>query len=448
MLALLILETIIVIILSVLLLTQTCNTQSITNIVNLEINGRGFEVFDQILYINLDKDTEQKWKMEHQLLVMGIQQNKITRISGNQNKLESHLVAYDVIESNSWQNILVLEDSFVFNQTSSIIENNLNKLFSLGIKWDILQFTTKNSKEKTQFPFLTRVKSLQSFEGYAVKRSYLKSLKNHISFSHDHTIANNWLSFTPIEKNMDIKYVIAVKTHLSNLHKNKSQLEALNRLLKKGVEYFYYWGDENLETDYEFDTINRILTVRSKDDYLNLCDKFGKMSQFVRAMLHIQTEIKGVFFTDDDITIKDENFISFLDENSEIEYWGKKVNLQSDRCNHIKVKCNESSSIATLVDTYYPAIRHFPIKLFQNLDYCPGGGFYLSRQTVPKLLHRNDLFLPFPKPDQLKFHKKGDIFEDVCVIDDVNVGEALKSSNIFAQARDIWKIVHWDGVMN
>jgi glycosyl transferase family 25 len=504
---LVILEAVIIIVLSILLLTQhestSLETQQNVNITHLQtkemVYGSGFDMFDHILYINLDKRTDRRWQIENELIKMGVTKNRMTRISGVIDKFGSlgcskaHLVALELFETNTnWKNVLIVEDDAIFCQSRDYIDSILSQFCSLHIKWDVLQlFANVQHFEETQFEFLVRLKESQTTAGYAVNRSYLTLLKNNIQEGIDklqtYNVSNgdfcidqywkplqltgNWFTFHPIfgyqrdgfsdieqrttnytDKNplltkfVDTKFIIAVKTHFSNLHKNTQQLETLFHLQKLGIEFFHYWGDENLESDFEFDSTARVLVVRAKDDYLNLCHKFGKMARFVNTVLNIKTEIKGVFFTDDDIVLKETDFLQFLNDNANINYWGKKVHVTSKFTNHIQRKCNENTIIATLVDSFYPAVRFFPFSIFPNIDYCPGGGFYLSRETIPKLTQRDELFLPFPSPDQLKFHKNGDVFENVCVIDDMNVGEALRVFQIFPEDRDISKIVFWDGL--
>jgi glycosyl transferase family 25 len=503
---LVILETIIIIVLSVLLLTQNESTsleKQNVNITHLQtkemVYGSGFDMFDHILYINLDKRTDRRWQIENELIKMGVTKNRMTRISGVIDKFgalgcsKAHLVALELFEKNThWKNVLIVEDDAIFCQSRDYIDSILSQFCSLHIKWDVLQlFANVQNFEETQFEFLVRLKESQTTAGYAVNRSYLTILKNNIQegieklqtydasngdFCIDQywkplQLTGNWFTFHPIfgyqrdgfsdieqrttnytDKNplltkfIDIKFIIAVKTHLSNLHKNTQQLETLFNMQKSGIEFFHYWGNENLESEFEFDPISRVLVVRAKDDYLNLCDKFGKMARFVKNMLNIKTEIKGVFFTDDDIELKEAGFLEFLNENAMIEYWGKKVHVTNTTTDHIQRKCKENPSIATLVDSFYPAVRFFPFSIFTNLDYCPGGGFYLSRETVPKLTQRDELFLPFPSPEQLKFHKHGEVFKNVCVIDDMNVAEALRVFQIFPVDREICNIVHWEGI--
>ncbi len=506
---LVLLETIIIIVLAILLLTQSNSTTtssleskkpSISHLQTKEmVYGYGFDMFDHILYINLDKRTDRRWQIENEFIKMGVTKDRMTRISGVIDKFgalgcsKAHQQALEYFETNTqWSNVLIVEDDAVFCQSRDYTNSILAQFCSLHVKWDVLQlFANVQKFEETQFEFLVRLTESQTTAGYAINRHYLPTLKSNIREGieklQNFDVSNgdfcidqywkslqktdNWFTFHPIlghqrdgfsdieqrttnytdkigllTKFVDIKYIIAVKTHFSNLHKNEKQLETLLHLQKLGIEFFHYWGNEHLKEEFEFDPIARVLVVRSKDDYLNLCDKFGKMARFVKNVLNVKTEIKGVFFTDDDIEIKESKFLEFLNENASIEYWGKVVHVTSKTTNHIQEKYKENQHIATLVDTLYPAIKFFPFTIFGNLDYCPGGGFYLSRQTIPKLTQRDELFLPFPSPEQLKFHKNGEVFENVCVIDDMNVAEALRVFQIFPMNRDISNIVYWDGI--
>jgi hypothetical protein len=230
---------------------------------------------------------------------------------------------------------------------------------------------------------------------------------------------------------------------LGNLHKNIDQLKVIQGL--KSIEYFYYYGDENLETEFEYDAISKILIVRSKDDYLNLCDKFGKMIQFVNKFLMLHTA-KGIFFTDDDITIKPEHFLHNLKENATINYWGKKVGFYDDKTFHIKEKCNKNEHLKAIIDNIYPLINTIPFEIPYGIEYCPGGGFYLTKLAISLLLQKSDLFLSFPSMDNLHLYQEKNVFKNVCVIDDINVAVALKAFYIYPIEKDMKQIVYWEGL--
>ncbi len=462
-------------------------------------NGKGFDMFDHVLYINLDKRPDRRWEVETELRKMGVRADRMTRVPGVIDRFGSlgcssaHLNALNIFEDHpEWENVLIVEDDAMFAQSRESIGNTLNRFALLHADWDVLQLLANVQEfSDTEFPFIVRILESQTTAGYAVNRKYLPILKKNVSdgieklakcasSNADFCIdqywktlqkSGNWFGFHPVigyqrdgfsdieqrqtnytDKNslrtsyVPIRYVVAVKTHCANLRKNQQQLETLAALGSQGITYFHYWGNEYLESEYEFDLSTQTLQVRSKDDYLNLCDKFGKMIRFLRNYLDIQTNIQGVFFTDDDIVINSDTFVKFLDDNAHQDFWGKKVYLSQSVTMHIADKCKVNKQLANLVDKSYPAIRNFGFEVPVGLEYCPGGGFYLSRTTVPKLLMREDLFLPFPIPHQLEFHLQDGTFRNVCVIDDVNVAAALASSNVFPEDVDISQIVDWEGL--
>lgn len=465
-----------------------------------------FDKFDRIYYINMDTRQDRKYELESELRKMNIAFTKVQRIPGIKDKFgalgcsKAHLNALLDCQSRNLKNCLILEDDFMFKFGRDSTYSQLNKFWDLHIQWDVLLlscFTRKH--EKTSLDFLIRVTEGQTTAGYAVNQHFLPVLIENfqkgiaqlelqssakMEFCIDQywkklQETNKWYTFHPVlahqrdtfsdieqkdvnyndkyevVKEIDqIEYIICVKTCLPRLQKNEQQLEALNQLSKKyNIRYFFYYGDPACPTAFSIDEEKHIIVLRCKDDYLNLCHKFGMMVYFLKSYITLNAtcqNLKGVFFTDDDIDINAETFYNFVKTREDIEYWGYVTKHEKILSNHLIDKAKESPNIKQMFTEQYPELLEYKISV-NLLEYCPGGGFYLTVPTLSKLSLADDLFLPFPTSEGLQFHKvtqDGGItcFKELCIFDDYNVGVALNRFNIKPQYQPIQEIVDWPGL--
>ncbi len=437
-------------------------------IVKMELNPQvyeksGFGMFDHILYINLDKRPDRRWQVETELQKMGVPENRITRIPGVLETVgalgcsKAHLNALQVFEENkSWTNVLILEDDAMFSQRREQIDVLLNQFCLLNIHWDILMpLANVQEFKETQFHFLLQIIEAQTTAGYAINRHYLSTFKENVQegikllsqykdghgdycidqywkplqktgswFMFHPTIGHQRDGFSNIEnkntsypdkrllepKTKTIKYLVAVDS--VNKH---DYLDNLN------LDWFTYSGDINLNREFEFNLLNHSLILKSKDG----CDKFGKLLRFLRNYLNINKDVLGIFFTNDKVKIKTQNFTSFLDTNNNTSYWGKQE----------------------IVKTNIIAMNNKNFEVPKDLQYCQGEGFYLARECIQKLLFRQDLFLRFPNEDQLEFqtyHTQNEIvYKDVCVFENINIAIGLKSFEIYPSHKDLNEILEW-----
>src|SRR6202012_1848652 len=183
----------------------------------------------------------------------------------------------------------------------------------------------------------------------------------------------------------NIEFVVAVKTCLPRYKKNQEQLCFLQQ--QTGIYYFYYYGDVTLDSEFVLDLDAHTLRVRSKDDYLNLCHKVGLMLRFLRELLHQKSQIKGVFFTDDDTRLNATTFFPFLQKHASIAYYGKTATYPEkiNRSSHIVEKCQQNGSLRQFCIQNYPELVDHPI-LVPGVTFCAGGGFYLQRDVIDILI--------------------------------------------------------------
>lgn len=474
-----------------------------------EIPQNPFDKFDCIYYINMDNRPDRKIQVEAEMRKMNIPFDKVQRVSGVKAKFgalgcsKAHLNCLLDCRSRNLQNCLIIEDDFMFKFGRDHTYSQLHRFWNLNLKWDVLMLSSFTRQfEKTSLDFLIKVTEGQTTAGYAVHHSFLQTLienfqqgiaelEKYDAATHDNCIdqfwkqlqsPNRWYTFHPVmahqrdsfsdieQKDVNYKdkyevveeidnyeYLICVKTCLPRLRKNAQQIEALNYLSKQKnkIKYFFYYGDPYLNTPFTVDDETHVVTLRCQDDYLNLCHKFGMMIYFLNCYISLNKtcqNLKGIFFTDDDIELKSANFYDFLKAREDHEYWGylaKHDDLLSD---HLMTKAKESPSIQQFLLDHYPELLKYKIAVSNTAYFCPGGGFYVSMTGLAKLSLSDNLFEPFPSETGLQYHKVTEdgktIFRDLCVFDDLNVGIAFERFHIKPISSPIHEIVYWPGLLS
>jgi len=468
-----------------------------------------FKKFDKIYYINLDDRKLRKYNIEQELKRMGIDEDRIKRIPGIKAKFGAlgcsmaHLAALKDAKQNQYSNCLILEDDFVFKFGRETTCMQLTKFWDLNVAWDMLMLAcyVKDFK-RTNVDFLISVQEAQTTGGYAVNASFLDALIDNVQNGidklqtfdapqHDYCIdiywkrvqrENKWFTFRPVMGHQrstysdiehqlvtyndkdevvkeidDAQYLICVKTCKPRLKRNQDQLTSLNMICgDRKVQYLYYYGVEDQTDDFVLDLQENIVRLKCKDDYINLCRKFGQMLHFLNIYRSVNKSVrnlKGIFFTDDDIKLNSENFYATLEANSNILYWGNIVQhggsyqITSGHLNH---KSNESSGMKEFFEKNYPELIEFEIAV-PNTRYCSGGGFYLKIEAVQSLTSLDEYFVSFPSREELlRFHKKIEngktFFSCIHVFDDLEIGVALHSLNINPEHKDMKQIVFWEGL--
>jgi len=453
----------------------------------------------------MDNRPDRKYELLSELRKVNIDFDKVQRIPGVKEKFgalgcsKAHLHALLDAQSRNIQNCLILEDDFMFKFHRDATFSQLNKFWDLNLQWDVLMLSSFTRQyEKTSLDFIIRVLEGQTTAGYAVHHKFLPILIENIQngikkleaksnpdplYCIDQhwkplQLEHKWYTFHPVlahqrdafsdieqrdvnyndkyevVKEIDqIEYLICVKTCAPRLRKNEKQLEVLTQLAKQyPIRYFFYYGDPNLKTPFSIDEKNHIITLRCKDDYLNLCHKFGMMVYFLKSYTSLNAScenLKGIFFTDDDIEINEKTFYNFVKTRDTIEYWGFVTKHQQMFSHHIIDKSKESIGIKNLLTLEYPDLLLYDISVNQT-EYCPGGGFYLTVPTMLALSVADDLFLPFPSSEGLQYHKITEngktYFQDLCVFDDFNIGVALSRFGIRPTYQHIKEIVNWQGL--
>ncbi len=462
------------------------------------------DLFDAIIYTNLDSRPDRRYQIESELLRVGFPKNKLHR---NPGVLASFgalgcsmaiLNALEKFEANAnWQRCLFVEDDLLFPHSALYVNEQLSKFLSLNLDWDILMLGSNTIQfQPTIIDFLVKIIEGQTTAAFAVNRKFLpvllanvregiENLKqgNNSLFCIDMywkklQSANDWFTFTPplchqrdgysnienkivvyedkkilVFKQKKIEFLILIKTCLPRLKSNKKQLEILAYLADNfPIDYIFYYGNPEQKEDALYNEQSKILTVKTKDDYLSLPSKVGSMFKFLFNFIQcndtLNNNLAGILMTDDDIDLLNpENFYSFLNQRKHNPFWGKIASYTKDinLSRHIIEKCKISKSLQDLVRTFYPLLETIPISV-PKVTFVAGGCLFLNLETLLQLCQLDSFFTAFPTPENLKYHLSltKDYYQNLNVFDDTNIALALQSIGIYAKNEDISKLVFWE----
>jgi len=107
------------------------------------------EQIEKIIYINMDERTDRKSSILHEFERVGFPKDKIVRFPAssyhgcpNSGCLLSHANVLEMAYNMDLQNILILEDDFVFIDDVTKIHADIKAFFKLKLDWDVVMLTT------------------------------------------------------------------------------------------------------------------------------------------------------------------------------------------------------------------------------------------------------------------------------------------------------------------
>lgn len=136
------------------------------------------------------------------------------------------------------------------------------------------------------------------------------------------------------------------------------------------LPYFHVLGNEYLQTEFEFDHSNRILWVKTKDDYVSLPHKVISAYDAIKKTY----DFKYIFKTDDDQNLVFDNFFTTLttilqEKNPRPHYGGNIISIREH------------------TSTYYTIHPELPRNLLMKVTTYSSGRFYfLSNDAIESLL--------------------------------------------------------------
>lgn len=178
--------------------------------------------------------------------------------------------------------------------------------------------------------------------------------------------------------------------------------------LPENIIYYHVIGNPLLDTEYVFDDSNRILYVKTQDDYISLPKKV------IHAYLAIDSEYeyKYIFKTDDDQNLINPLFFYELMNNIENEkpnYGGKYLELETPQISNYHTVHPELPENISLNPTIYCNGRFYILSKIAVIDLIKkmneikeeyfedyAIGYYMDDELKKSFLHiNNDVFIDF-----------------------------------------------------
>ena len=134
---------------------------------------------DHIFYINLDKRTDRKEKITHELKKMHWKAERFSAIYASPPKGtigcgKSHLSVLRLAKERKYKNVLILEDDFVFTESPLVVETELTKLFHYNPGFDVcfLAYNLHHGEVVTNNMFLVKTTKCSTASAYIVNGHY------------------------------------------------------------------------------------------------------------------------------------------------------------------------------------------------------------------------------------------------------------------------------------
>jgi GR25 family glycosyltransferase involved in LPS biosynthesis len=145
-----------------------------------------YEYLDMIVYINLDKRVDRNKEILDEFKRASIPSNKITRLSAIYNIkgaigcTMSHIKTLQMILTNKWKRVLILEDDFNFIDNIKTINTAYDKFFNYfdDNSWDVVNLSrgAYQDLEPMGFDFLSKVNHVSTTSAYMVNLNFCEKL--------------------------------------------------------------------------------------------------------------------------------------------------------------------------------------------------------------------------------------------------------------------------------
>lgn len=444
--------------------------------------------FDRIYYINLPGRQKRELNILMELRRLNVDPHRIQRIDGVKADFgalgcaQAHMHALEDAVRHGYQQVLVLEDDFVFVSNVHTVYRTLNKIWAMRLKWDVLMLSRVLKQfTPTSMDFLLHVQAAQTTSGYAVNgqfapkllenfRSAVRKLQAAGRPQHEACLDIHWQTLqpnsawyatepllghqragwsdieqrfvdyvdkTPVDnpaRTQSWKHLILIKTCAPRRDRYPDNEQRWQQVCEQNqAQYFYYFGDPTIQQPFVLDETEHTLRVKTEDDYMNLSHKFGQMVHWLLMYTELNgrcQELDGIFFTDDDIEVVTEAWGPMVEKYADYPYWGNKAANTTTTSTWFQTKMEQSDLVSATIREKYPSLMTTPVEISSE-PYCSGGGFYLTMPAVRLLAHHMDLFAPFPKSnDELLLLADKGVLKNVCAFDDYQVGVALQRNHL------------------
>ncbi len=139
------------------------------------------DFIDKIIYINLNKRTDRKEQIEKELNDFGLDYERFEAIEvpnfGTLGCGLSHLAVLKIAKEKNYENILILEDDFIFLVSKEEFYNQITDFFKLNLDYDtcFLSYNLINYEELNN-GIVNKIIECQTASGYIVNRKYYDKL--------------------------------------------------------------------------------------------------------------------------------------------------------------------------------------------------------------------------------------------------------------------------------
>lgn len=170
---------------------------------------------------------------------------------------------------------------------------------------------------------------------------------------------------------MEQHYILLImnckKYHTKSLFQKNTWL----KLLPNNIIYYHVIGDENIDKDYYFDDYNKVLYVRTADDYISLPKKVITAYKAINESF----KFKYIFKTDDDQILVNNQFFTklikmLISEYNKIHYGGFLVKINKPK------QCN--------YNIIHPELPNNMV--LYKTNYCTGRFYFLSNMAIDFLV--------------------------------------------------------------
>lgn len=171
------------------------------------------------------------------------------------------------------------------------------------------------------------------------------------------------------------EYILLIMNCVKYKEKAQRQKDGWLKDIPPNLIYYHVIGDESLATEYKFDEENRILYVKTPDDYNSL--PYKVISAY--AAIDAEYTYKYVFKTDDD---------QHLTQPHLLKEWMNDIQIHTP---------NYGGRLITIHNDHISEYYHFHPELPRNVlmrrsQYCNGRFYILSKIAIQDLLKKRDFF--------------------------------------------------------
>lgn len=137
----------------------------------------------KVMYINLDRQTESRKRMEHEFESLGISAERFTAIISIPDAVGysmSHVAILKRAVAEKWENVLILDDTVRCTVDRATFDKRVDQLLSSNIEYDVVMLSHTQTDCKPHNELVHRVTNAQNSAAYLVhKRFYAKMLENY-----------------------------------------------------------------------------------------------------------------------------------------------------------------------------------------------------------------------------------------------------------------------------